>query len=401
LRVGGRRRSTCVRSATLVALLALLPAAAPAEPTGREGAPRAGPVEVVVCGPHHRVLLHWLRAASEGRLPRQGVRVVHLDAHPDLAVPEGPVPPGWPGNPGRVLRSVDIASFQLAAVRVGLVSEVWWLRPPFATQIPDGTRRFRLGAVASGLLRVDDPSDYYVLDTGYAPGQTLRDPDSLTLHVVPLDGALGSPPPAPDGGATILDIDLDAFATHNPAADRLRAAGLGDAQLDALRRIFARENLVLSDDPETRVREVDSLLDAARTLAEGPLPDWPGALATLWRRGLGPLDLASLARLLGTLDGVPLERLLEDGRTLVGAPEHLEPAPGEIAASARRLGDLIRHGWVDPALVTIARSVDDGFTPRRYWPEIEWTVLHELADALGDATLRFDAGQRPAPRPHP
>jgi hypothetical protein len=379
--------STRWLGAWLVLGLALAPRAAGSEPT----------VEVVVCSSHHHVLAHWLRVAQEGGLPSGGVTVVHLDGHPDLGVPTEPVAAAWPARPERLVAKLDIATFQLAAVRVGLVDRIVWLRPAFAHQLADGDRRFRLGALASGELRVDDPSDYYVLDRGWAPGSALRDPTELALRVVPVVSA-------PEGGRlaegpTILDIDLDAFATRNPAADQLRASGLGDEQLDALRRIFAPTSLALAPDPEERIQQVDGLLVAVEQLATGPWTTWPGALLTLFRSGISPLELFELQGILTSLPGdASAGELLEQGRQLVGIPEHREVSPGDIEALAEVLRALLSTGSVRPSLVTIARSVDDGFTPRAPWPRIEWAVLRVLAEALPHARLRFDQGLEPAPR---
>ena len=67
------------------AALALVVGAAHAS----EGRP---PVRVVICGSHDRVLAHWLQAVEDGILPASGLQVVHVDAHPDLAVPKQPLP---------------------------------------------------------------------------------------------------------------------------------------------------------------------------------------------------------------------------------------------------------------------------------------------------------------------
>jgi hypothetical protein len=374
---------------------ALLQAAALLCSVQAGGAEDLRPVEVVVCASHHHVLAHWLRAASEGRLPREGVSVVHLDAHPDLAVPEQPLSKGWPANPLATVAALDIASFQLAAAWIGLVDRVIWLRPDFARQLPDGLSRFHLGALPSGRLRVDDPSDYYVLDDGFASTAALRSPVTVERRVMSLTAAAGSPaPPSP----TILDVDLDAFATRNPAAERLREAGLSEQDLIELRRIFARENLVFARDPELRVREFQETLEAIRSLAEGSPSQWPGAIVVLWQRGVGPLDLVSLARLLSRVSQeASLESLLEDGRDLVGLPEHVQPTRSQILEQARALGDLVRSGWVRPSLVTVARSVGDGFTPAADWPLIERAVLSELLDALDTPHLLYPHPLHPAP----
>ncbi len=365
--------------------------AAAAEPAA---AARAG-VEVVICNSHHHVLAHWLRAARAGILPSSGVTIVHVDAHPDLAVPAKPIPSGS-RDPEELVSRVDIASFVLAAVRVGLVEKVVWLRPDFSFQLPDGARTFHLGAVASGLLRVDDPSDFYVLDQGWAPLPSLSDPVRVDVEVLPLASAVERGALA--RGAVVLDIDLDAFSTRNPAADHLRSAGLVDADLDSLRSIFAREKLALAPDPETRIAELGELLGAVATLSEGPWSEQPRAAFRLWRRGVGPFEIVELHRILGSLPpSYPSSGLLENGRLLVGLPEHTGVPTDEVRARARALADLLRGGSVSPVLITIARSVEDGFTPRDEWPRIEWAVLLALFDVLGNVPVRFDPGLGPAP----
>lgn len=358
----------------------------------------AGGVEIVVSASHHHVLVHWLRVAEEGGLPTAGVTVVHLDGHPDLGVPVLRIASAWPDHPERLVGGLDIASFQLAAVRIGLVDRIVWLRPGFAHQLADGERRFRLGAIPGGELRVDDPSDYYVLDGGWAPGSDLRDPTELSLRVIPVAAAARAGRLAE--GPTILDIDLDAFATRNPAADYLRTGGLDDEQLDALRRIFAPESLSLAPDPEERIRQVDGMLVAVEQLAAGPWTTWPGALLALFRSGISPLELVELQSILTSLPGdAAAGDLLEHGRQLVGIPERRQVSAAEIASLAGTLHGLLASGAVRPSLVTIARSVDDGFTPEEPWPRIEWAVLRVLAEELPESSLRFDPGLGPAPRP--
>jgi hypothetical protein len=135
-------------------------------------------------------------------------------------------------------------------------------------------------------------------------------------------------------------------------------------------------------------------------VAGGAWSDWPGALWVFWQRGIGPRDLWTLYAMLDRAAGDPaaIDALLRDGRDVVGLPERRADA-AEIAATAQQIRALLEHGSLRPALVTIARSVDDGYTPREAWPLIEWTLLAELGRALPrGATIRFDAGQQPAPR---
>jgi hypothetical protein len=356
-------------------------------------------VEVVVTGPHDRALAYWLAAVHDGRLPREGVTIVHVDAHPDLSVPQGPFPRGFSGDTASILARANIASFQLAAVRLGIVDEIVWLRPRWAETFPDGQRSFQLGALASGALAVDDPSDHYVLDEGYADPALLSDTQPVRLRVLPLDeaarGALLTE------GPVVLDIDLDVFATQNPWAEQLRRSGFGDADLDRLRAIFAPSGLGLAADPKTRVAEVAALVDAIGALAAGQWSALSTALPVFWARGIGPFDLFALYQMFERAAGDPtaIDALLRNGRQVVGLPER-RADPEEIVATAAQIGALLEHERLRPALVTIARSVEDGFTPREAWPLIEWTLLSELGRALPPgAKIRFDAGEQPAPRP--
>lgn len=357
---------------------------------------RAEPVEVVVCESHQRALAHWRSASLRGLLPRHGVTVVHFDGHPDLAVPllEAPDPAS-----AEARLEPDLSSFQLAAAWLGLVGRIVWIRPAWARQLPDGERRFRLGRLPSGELRVDDTSDYYVLDGGYAATASLRDSVEVRVHVLSLDEAASGGLLAT--GPVVLDIDLDGFATRNPGADALRRAGLGDLDLEALRRAFDRERLALPEEPDARVRAFSKLEEAVAYAAGGTLLERIGAAATLWRLGVPARGLFDLARILAR-DDVALDsaEIFTHGRDLLGLPEH-QADQAEIEATARRLADLVATGRVRPALVTIARSVEDGFTPRESWPAIEWTLLRALAQVLGPAQIGFDAGLQPAPREAP
>jgi hypothetical protein len=367
--------------------LGLVAGAAAAEP-----APR---VQIAICDSHHHVLRYWLRAAARGDVPAQALTVVHFDAHPDLGVPQPEPPRAWRERPEAVVAATDIERFQLTAAWLGVVGRVVWLRPTWAHQLPDGERRFRLGRSAGGALRVDDSSDYYVLENVFSPTAELRDAVEVSLRVLQLGPDLGARLAGED--AAILDIDLDGFATRNPAADALRAAGMSDAALAGLRAIFAPEKLALGATPEARAAGLERLLAAVRDVAEGGVLARLAGLFRLWRLGFGLGDLWSLWRIVGELPaGLPVSELLEHGRTLVGLPERA-PVAAEIDATADALAGLLQSGALRPRLVTISRSARDGYTPMSAWPAIEWRLLRALHAALGDATVTYDVGLAPAP----
>ena len=355
------------------------------------------PLPVVVCDSHHHVLRHWLEASEAARLPAGGVSVIHFDAHPDMGPPRAPIARAWRAQPERVVAAVDIESFQLAAAWLGLVRRIVWLRPPWAFQLRDGVRRFHVGLDAEGVLQVDEPDDYYVFEGRYAPTASLREAVGLELTVIALPTAL---PGAPlHDGAAILDVDLDGFATRNPAADRLRAVGFRDAELVRIRSAFARERLDLPPDPVARMAALQRLLAALEGVAGESLWGQLAGAFRLWWMGVPAGDLWFLYGLLADAErALPVDVLLEEGRTLVGLPERSASAP-EIAATAAQLADLVASGAVRPALVTIARSANDGFTPHAALPAIEWAFLDALRAAHPDLDVQYDAGLAPLPRP--
>ncbi len=353
-------------------------------------------VDIIVCASHHDVLPHWIRLAREGRLPRKGVSVIHLDSHPDMAVPHRPLPSGFPRNDRVLQYSINIASFQLAAARIGLIKRVVWLRPPWAGQIPDGKHDFTVGRNEQGLTRVDSPLDYYVLGGAWAPRGKILEPVKLQFETTTLAKPVYHRPV--NKGDFILDVDLDIFSTRNPAAEALRHNGFKEAEIKSIKAIFARESLNLSDEPAERLADVNVIKDSITALTSGAWYEIPGAVISLWIRGIGPGDIYTLHGILGPEKTDEQVRvLLREAQTLVGIPEY-KTKPAEISDMVEQLRRLAGGGMVRPKLVTIARSVHDGFTHREAWPLIERTVLAALTDALGGRVrIIYDGKLKPAP----
>ncbi len=370
------------------------------------GGTPARPLPVVVTASHHGVLPHWLRLGRN--LPPGSLTIVHLDAHPDMALPHRPFPRGLPRRDDDLQASVDIASFQLAAVRTGITRRILWIRPVWATQIPDGEHKLRVGNGPDGSLRADSRLDYHVLTPVFwvAPDQ-LRDFDPLTLRVMRLEDPADPNVRADEwstaeagnllvdpAGPLVLDIDLDLFSTRNPAVDRLLAVGFTEEEVTTIRRLFARENLDFSADPRERQAELRQIENAIAATTAGAWNEVPGALFALWRRGLSPIDLFEMY---GVLDGKSEEQLttlLREGFTVVGVPVH-KSEQAEIEAALRALDHLVRNRIARPALVTIARSMGDGFTHPYWLGPAEMGTLEVLEKALGPLRISYDTNRPP------
>ncbi len=350
------------------------------------------PLEVVVVESHHHALGAWIDSAERGSIPRSHLLVVHVDAHPDLAVPERAVDAAWPGEAGDVISSVDIASFQLAAVRLGLVDSVWWFRPPWAHQLPDGTRRYRLGVTATGALRVDDASNYYVLGGGWSPSVLLEELVAVEIRVTELQTR---EPIEPARKAFILDIDLDVFGTRNPASDKLRRSGLTTSDLEAIREMFSADRLRLPTAPDGRVEFVERLRSEIGNLLKADFAQRLMALIWLHQAGIGPVDLwkaREVAR--RASEHMSLDEFFVQARHVVGVPDHPAPSKGELQETHESLQRVLAQVG-RPLLVTIARSVDDGYTPRNTWREVEPAVLRSLNRLYGELDVKYSHGASP------
>ena len=186
---------------------------------------------VFVSNDHGDALEEWLRATAGAVRP---LAVFHVDAHNDLNVPEGREPLTSPASSAELRRrwqhnstllhqltaGVDLANFQLAAVRAGVVDRIVWVR-----QSSPGDGAQALHSVHS--LRFEDGAfddDEIYSSTSYDPvaeaaalAQASVHGIGFAFHEVP-EHALSQPQLVRqlagllDVQGYIIDIDLDFFA---------------------------------------------------------------------------------------------------------------------------------------------------------------------------------------------
>tara|TARA_B100000795_G_scaffold215638_1_gene169473 strand:+ start:116 stop:1039 length:924 start_codon:yes stop_codon:yes gene_type:complete len=186
---------------------------------------------VFVSNDHGDALEEWLRATAGAVRP---LAVFHVDAHNDLNVPEGREPLTSPASSAELRRrwqhnstllhqltaGVDLANFQLAAVRAGVVDRIVWVR-----QSSPGDGAQALHSVHS--LRFEDGAfddDEVYSSTSYDPvaeaaalAQASVHGIGFAFHEVP-EHALSQPQLVRqladllDAQGYIIDIDLDFFA---------------------------------------------------------------------------------------------------------------------------------------------------------------------------------------------
>ncbi|HEB31395.1 MAG TPA: hypothetical protein ENI15_11050 [Spirochaetes bacterium] len=353
------------------------------------------PLKVIVSESHHRALYHWLAEAENGTLPESGVTVIHFDAHPDMSLPSYPIRSEWPEDIDKILERVTISSFQLAAVHIGLVSRIIWLKPDWSGFFPEGSYTFVLGEDSSGTLKVDHTSDYYVLMGSWSPANELRNTSRVEFQVRNLRNAVSDVTYLRSQKPQILDIDLDGYSTNNPDSQLLLRHGFSEGEIDRIREIFLPHQHTHSDNPLKRIEDVNAIRDIIKAIENGQEPRDIERTYNLSGLGLDAIDISDLVQIIGRdITKTRIDALCDHIIRSVGLPEHFA-SEKEIEKTTNDLISLIKSDRIDPDLITIARSVDDGFTPPELLSRIENSLLKALRTEFENLSIQYDSGVEP------
>ncbi|EGD76336.1 hypothetical protein PTSG_01036 [Salpingoeca rosetta] len=150
------------------------------------------------------------------------------------------------------LRAIDeftsISSFILPFCYTKWISDVVWVKPPHAVQIPSGCYSIPLGHIKQDAgdttVYIGSQLEYFVRENLYRPPEDLLDVRVCRLHVVDITMVLRSGRPLDctcniverrlqSRHRPLLDICLDTFSANNPFKVKV-ASGLGSACYDKL-----------------------------------------------------------------------------------------------------------------------------------------------------------------------
>ncbi|KAG6450514.1 UPF0489 protein C5orf22 homolog [Manduca sexta] len=343
-------------------------------------------IPIYVVEEHNDALQFIYSAIGGKKLPVEGTVLLHLDAHPDMLIDRKLK--GEDARSGRkLLPLLQIENWIVPAAAAGHVARVVWLRPPWAKQFSDGTRKFHVGDhPETGLLRVDSKEPYYLSDALFST--LLSNKRELTLTVEELSCETSKEDKMKNLLAKIditqpyvLDIDLDFFSTGNPFLGLYENINLYDRLLP----IFDFP-LPESDDVETLEKLVESReqqLQELENLFEhldknNSLDSYTGNKSHLYNmvNELASVVLAEAKR----LNEVPDWWAVYAGgctRDQDGLPYHISTKE-EIKETVDKALTPLLQSLPVPVLITIARSTDDGYCPPHQVDYIQSLVLESV-----------------------
>jgi hypothetical protein len=321
-----------------------------------------------------------------------------------------------------------IAQWILPLVLSGDLDFVHWVRSAWADQIQDGLYRYNVGSwvlqrnanaaiptsfmdlTQDAIMKVDFHHKYYLEDNATVASEELILPKELVLHVSGLPAANCEEVNSPrltDGSTSdadtteqewILDICLDYFLCRNPFVDEIEdinaefaaafVAMVERATFSPSRYQCEYEKfqkymaVVLRSTLGTCIQGDDSISDGDEQ-----------KISFLWQfyetssvgeslfqalveasNKCSDVDRSKLVQL--AIDALPSVTLPHD--RYVNDDEALESATVQIEAmEAYLLGIRASSSlyWAEPIMITVARSADDGFTPKAVVDTLQRRVL--------------------------
>ncbi|TPP65282.1 hypothetical protein FGIG_11201 [Fasciola gigantica] len=277
------------------------------------------PISVVIVEAHNEALSYIYRLIGSKRIPFSGLKLLHLDSHPDLGIPEIKASE-IRQDPEKLLCKVSIENWIMPMVYAGHIDHVIWLHPPWSEQLVDRKPTcYTVGeSKETKLLGMDLPEPYVYDDGVFCSEEDMTSAVKFGLTVAPIHETNTLCKVCTDivcvllNQPFILDIDLDTFSTQNPFSGRFTKE-----QTELINRLYAPPPpldipMSISEQQNPTVVLAHGLacarvLNAARRRQLGRLFHWlqalelgnlpPAEALTIWPQELA--DLCSLVLSVG------------------------------------------------------------------------------------------------------
>lgn len=186
-------------------------------------------IPIFIAEYHHDVLPFIFRCIGSKRLPFEGNTIIHLDSHPDMLIPKD-MPAEKVFDKEQLYESISIENWLMPAAYGGQLTNLIWVKPPWAKQMEDGCKKFKIGKhKIKGSIRVTSTECYFVSECLFALPSELEHTKDIIVDVITLGESTADSETKEEEAIKhvvkryltkrkpyILDIDLDFFSTSNP-----------------------------------------------------------------------------------------------------------------------------------------------------------------------------------------
>ncbi|XP_043264702.1 UPF0489 protein C5orf22 homolog [Colletes gigas] len=363
-------------------------------------------VPIYVVEDHNEVLPFIYRCLGSKHLPFEGNTFIHLDSHADMLIPkEMPAETVWDKN--ELFEEISIENWMLPAAYAGHFKHLIWVKPPWSNQMADGVTTFLIGKhKESGSIRLTCTEPYFVSEGLFAMADELENTREITLHVITIGSFIEDPGKRDDFTAIsfalrqylperdtpyILDVDLDFFSTKNPFKTIYDRVNLYEklTPLYTFQRPDSTEPEVLKEATTARNKQLKELerlfghLEANRSLQsyEGEKSARYEAVELIFR------ELTSVYKQ-SEIDW----KLIHDAgctRDDTDLPDHVTTRNDLDRLISGTFRSFMAALPATPTIVTIARSSEDEYCPPDDVDHIQFGVLEELRQRLGDVDVQL------------
>ncbi|XP_054761643.2 UPF0489 protein C5orf22 homolog [Lytechinus pictus] len=113
--------------------------------------------------------------------------MLHFDSHPDLQIDTN-MPADIIFDKHQLFDVLSIENWIMPAIYAGHLGHVTWVKPPWADQLSEGSRKVKVGKDrSSGKLRVNWPDSYFVSDLLFAPQEDMENGKDAVIDVVTME----------------------------------------------------------------------------------------------------------------------------------------------------------------------------------------------------------------------
>lgn len=370
-------------------------------------------IHVGIVESHDVALPFYYSLIRKKLIPSSNMTLIHFDAHPDLSIPSHNISKTTANkNDNKLTSSTSsvtqwkdlfilesllagteggIAEWILPLIYNQIFKKVVWIRNHFCSQFSDGIYEFCIGDKAYGpdaspkaCISLAEP--YFNVENVVAAVKDMK-PDTVrngSLEVILVDdfGNL----PTEQGQYYILDICLDYFSTENPflkelkqliALDLLSVDGDSDDQiLDSVVAVMehVQKHYKTAADKEAyemKIRILSDIVHGGSLPTRSVFSDEYDKLISIFHHNIQSLSRAT-------------KEYIWNNRTVLNLP-HCIATEAQLDCSIRQFKEhlslfILRNGL--PLAVSIARSVEDGYTPQSNASNLQCRVLDTLQDIV-------------------